>query len=166
MKDKKILVVGLARSGAGAAKLLSMMGAEVTVTDKRPEVELIDMVKELGTSVKLALGGHPEAVFTAADLIVVSPGVPLEIRPIVLAKEKGIPVIGELELAFQIIEGLRLRGQGSDRNNPIPFLAVTGSNGKSTTTTLLDHMLRKGSGAFSKLCQAEIPNAHSGRPSK
>jgi UDP-N-acetylmuramoylalanine--D-glutamate ligase len=151
VKDKKITVVGLARSGAGAAKLLALMGAEVTVTDKRPEVELIDMVKELGPSVKLALGGHPEEVFAAAELIVVSPGVPLEIRPIASAKAKGIPVIGELELAYQLIVASnesKVRGKKEDQlqvtsHQSPAFLAVTGSNGKSTTTTLLDHMMRK-----------------------
>ena len=157
IKGKKITVVGLARSGAGAAGLLSLMGAEVTVTDKRPENELIDMVKELGPSVKLALGGHPEEVFSAADLIVVSPGVPLEIRPIASAKAKGIPVIGELELAFQIIEKAECREQSAEGENPIPFLAVTGSNGKSTTTTLLDHMMKKA--GFNTVFGGNIGNA-------
>ena len=157
IKGKKITVVGLARSGAGAAGLLSLMGAEVTVTDKRPENELLDMVKELGPSVKLALGGHPEEVFSAADLIVVSPGVPLEIRPIASAKAKGIPVIGELELAFQIIEKAECREQSAEGENPIPFLAVTGSNGKSTTTTLLDHMMRKA--GFNTVFGGNIGNA-------
>ena len=150
IKGKKITVVGLARSGAGAAKLLALMGAEVTVTDKRSEAELTDMVKELGPSVRLALGGHPEEVFSAADLIVVSPGVPLEIRPIASAKAKGIPVIGELELAFELIEK-------AESKNPMPFLAVTGSNGKSTTTTLLDHMMRKA--GFNTVFGGNIGNA-------
>ncbi len=165
IKGKKITVVGLARSGAGAARLLSLMGAEVTVTDKRPEVELIDMVKELGPSVKLALGGHPEEVFAAADLIVVSPGVPLEIRPIASAKAKGIPVIGELELAYQIMQGLGVSDLGLVKDaalipnpqSPIPFLAITGSNGKSTTTTLLDHMMRKA--GFNTVFGGNIGNA-------
>ncbi len=165
IKGKKITVVGLARSGAGAARLLSLMGAEVTVTDKRPEVELIDMVKELLPSVKLALGSHPEEMFTAADLIVVSPGVPLEIRPIASAKAMGIPVIGELELAYRIIQGLGVSDQGLVRDttsipnpqSPIPFLAVTGSNGKSTTTTLLDHMMKKA--GFSTIFGGNIGNA-------
>ncbi len=165
IKDKKVLVVGLARSGVGAAKLLSLMGAEVTVTDKRTEAELLDMVKELGPSVKLALGGHPEEVFIRADLIVVSPGVPLEIKPIASAKAKGIPVIGELELAYQIIQGLGVRGQGLAKEttpipipqSPIPFLAVTGSNGKSTTTTLLDYMMKKG--GFNTIFGGNIGNA-------
>jgi UDP-N-acetylmuramoylalanine--D-glutamate ligase len=157
MKDKKVLVVGLARSGAGAARLLSLMGAEVTVTDKRSQDELSDVVKGLGPSVRLALGGHPKELFTGADLIVVSPGVPLEIRPIVSARAKGIPVIGELELAFQIIEGSGVRGPGSEGEKPIPFLAITGSNGKSTTTTLLDHMMRKA--GFNTMLGGNIGNA-------
>lgn len=165
IKGNKITVVGLARSGAGAAKLLALMGAEVTVTDKRPEVELTDMVKELGPSVKLALGGHPEEVFSAADLIVVSPGVPLEIRPIVSAKAKGIPVIGELELAYRIMQGLVTSDLGLAKDevlipnpqSPIPFLAITGSNGKSTTTTLLDHMMRKA--GFNTVFGGNIGNA-------
>jgi len=165
IKGKKITVVGLARSGAGAARLLSLMGAEVTVTDKRPGAELIDMVKELGPSVKLALGGHPEEVFAAADLIVVSPGVPLEIRPIASAKAKGIPVIGELELAYQLIVASNeseVIGKKEDQS-PVTghqspaFLAVTGSNGKSTTTTLLDRMMRKA--GFNTIFGGNIGNA-------
>jgi len=139
LKDKKVTVVGLARSGAGAARLLSLMGAEVTVTDKRSEGDLMEMLKGLGASVKRALGGHPDEVFSSADLIVVSPGVPLEIGPVASARAKGIPVIGELELAFRIANSLIPGKQGQS----IPFLAVTGSNGKSTTTTLLDYMMRK-----------------------
>ena len=165
IKGKKITVVGLARSGAGAARLLALMGAEVTVTDKRPEAEVMDMVKELGPSVKLALGGHPEEVFSAADLIVVSPGVPLEIRPVASAKTKGIPVIGELELAYRIMQGLGVSDLGLVKDaalipnpqSPIPFLAITGSNGKSTTTTLLDHMMRKA--GFNTVFGGNIGNA-------
>jgi UDP-N-acetylmuramoylalanine--D-glutamate ligase len=165
IKGKKITVVGLARSGAGAAKLLARMGAEVTVTDKRSEVELLDIVTELGPSVKLALGGHPEEVFSDADLIVVSPGVPLEIRPIASAKAKGIPVIGELELAYRIMQGLGVSDLGLVKDaalipnpqSPIPFLAITGSNGKSTTTTLLDHMMRKA--GFNTVFGGNIGNA-------
>ncbi|MBI5188520.1 MAG: UDP-N-acetylmuramoyl-L-alanine--D-glutamate ligase, partial [Nitrospirae bacterium] len=130
IKDKKVTVVGLARSGVGAANLLSELGADVTVTDKKTEYELNDFVKKLNSSIKRVLGGHPEDIFISADMIVVSPGVQLDIPPIANAKAKGIPIIGELELAYQII--------------PTPFLAVTGTNGKSTTTALLDFMMRKG----------------------
>jgi UDP-N-acetylmuramoylalanine--D-glutamate ligase len=138
LKDKKVTVVGLARSGVGAANILARMGAEVTVTDRQPEAKLTEAVRGLAPSVRRFLGGHPGELFTSADLIVVSPGVPLEMGQIISAKAKGIPVIGELELAYQIMETVKRRG------HIIPFLAVTGSNGKSTTTTLLDFMLRKG----------------------
>ena len=153
LKDKKVTVVGLARSGTGAAKLLSLMGAVVTVTDTRPESELTALLRGLDASVKRALGGHPEEVFTTADLIVVSPGVPLEIKPIASAKAKGIPVIGELEFAYQMVKSLLPGIQGAG----IPFLAVTGSNGKSTTTTLLDHMMKKG--GFTTVLAGNIGNA-------
>jgi UDP-N-acetylmuramoylalanine--D-glutamate ligase len=133
---KKALVVGLGRSGVGAANLLSGAGAEVTVTDIKREGELGEYLRRLAPSVKRCLGGYPQNM-NGTDLIVVSPGVPLWIFPIVKAREKGIKVIGELELAYQTIK------KGSPDSTGIPLLAVTGSNGKSTTTTLLDLMLRK-----------------------
>ena len=136
LKDKKVIVVGLARSGVGAANLLTEMGAVVTVTDIKPEEELADSIKRLSPSVTLALGGHPDDLFNSAEMIVVSPGVPLELGPVASAKAEGVTVIGELELAYRII-------QDAGFTDSIPFLAVTGSNGKSTTTTLLDLMLRK-----------------------
>jgi UDP-N-acetylmuramoylalanine--D-glutamate ligase len=165
MKDKKVLIVGLARSGAGAARLLSLMGAEVTVTDKRSQDELSEVVRGLSPYVRLALGGHPKEVFADADLIVVSPGVPLEIGPVASAMAKGIPVIGELELAYQLIAASNesgVRGKKEDQS-PVTshrspaFLAITGSNGKSTTTTLLDHIMRKA--GFSIMLGGNIGNA-------
>jgi len=139
LKDKKATVVGLARSGVGAANLLASLGASVVVTDMRSESELAAATARLDPSVKRALGGHPEELFMSADLLVVSPGVPLDIAPIRTARSNGIPVISELELAFQVLSGSR-----QDSRDAIQFLAVTGSNGKSTTTTLLDDMLRRG----------------------
>jgi len=150
LKGKKITVVGLARSGVGAANLLSEMGAAVTVTDIKSKDKLAGSIKKLAPSVRLALGGHPDDLFMSADMIIVSPGVPLEIKPIASAKANGIKVIGELELAYQIL-------QKSEVEKQIPFLAVTGSNGKSTTTTLIDHMLRKG--GFKTLLGGNIGNA-------
>jgi len=146
LTGKNVTIVGLARSGAGAARLLAGMGAVVTVTDRKSERELSDMVKDLPSSVRYSLGGHPADIFDAADLIVVSPGVPPDIRPLADAKAKGKRVIGELELAYQIIEERNVHGEGlqAAEKNPIPFFAVTGSNGKSTTTSLLNHMLVKG----------------------
>ncbi|MEW6674579.1 MAG: UDP-N-acetylmuramoyl-L-alanine--D-glutamate ligase [Nitrospirota bacterium] len=153
IKDKKVTVVGLARSGVGAANLLSELGADVTVTDKKTEYELKDFVKKLNPSIKRALGGHPEDIFTSADMIVVSPGVQLDTPPITNAKAKDILIIGELELAYQIISS-KFKIQSSKFPK---FLAVTGTNGKSTTTTLLDLMLKKC--GFETLLGGNIGNA-------
>ena len=152
-------VVGLARSGIGAANLLSELGAHVTVTDIKTEGDLREFAARLNPSVRLALGSHPEDIFIHADMVVVSPGVPLDIRPLVHAKTGKIPVIGELELAYQIaVDG--------SYNPPIAplikkdgggFLAVTGTNGKSTTTALLDFMMKRG--AYKTILGGNIGNA-------
>ncbi len=149
---KKVVVVGLARSGAGAARLLADMHAVVTITDSKPEKELSEVVRDLPASVCLFLGGHPEETFLEADLIVISPGVPPGIRPLANARARGKRVIGELELAYQIMEAQWLQGKGNR-----PFLAVTGSNGKSTTTTLLNTMMVKA--GFRTLFGGNIGNA-------
>ncbi|MGE5301324.1 MAG: UDP-N-acetylmuramoyl-L-alanine--D-glutamate ligase [Acidobacteriota bacterium] len=155
-KGRKITVVGLARSGVGAANLLAALGADVTVTDRKPEAELSEYAGRLLPGVKRVLGGHPEEIFLSADTLVVSPGVPLEMKQIASARAAGVPVVGELELAFQILESAKLtaHGKGADK---MPFLAVTGSNGKSTTATLLDFMLKKG--GFGTLLAGNIGNA-------
>ena len=103
-KDKKVVVVGLARSGTGAANLLSLCGAKVCITDIRSQDSLKDNIDRLLPSVKVITGEHPAKAFNSADLIVVSPGVPLDIPPLAEAKAKGTPVIGELELAYQVIQ--------------------------------------------------------------
>jgi UDP-N-acetylmuramoylalanine--D-glutamate ligase len=127
---KKTVVIGLARSGLGAANLLSAMGLEVTVTDSRPGEELAEYTSRLAPSVGLALGGHPREIFEGAELIVVSPGVPLNIEPLRRAREAGVTIISELELACRLL-------------GDVPVYAVTGTNGKSTTVTLLDMMFKK-----------------------
>jgi len=152
IKDKDVTVVGFARSGIGAANLLSELGANVTVTDIKTEEELKDFIQKLDPSVRLALGGHPEDIFLSADMLVVSPGVPLRIPHISNANSIGIPVIGELELAYQVI-----RNQKSEIRNQVEFLAVTGTNGKSTTTALLDFMMRKS--GFRTILGGNIGNA-------
>ncbi|NWF76517.1 MAG: UDP-N-acetylmuramoyl-L-alanine--D-glutamate ligase [Nitrospirae bacterium] len=170
LKDKNVTVVGLARSGVGAANLLCELGAHVTVTDIKPEQELKNFVKKLSPSVRLAFGSHPEHLFINADIIVISPGVSLEISPIQMAKAKGVPVIGELELAYQIIQSMVHNRQSSEKIivksaniqhvtcNAFPyFLAVTGTNGKSTTTALLDFMIKKS--GFSTILGGNIGNA-------
>jgi UDP-N-acetylmuramoylalanine--D-glutamate ligase len=126
----RALVVGATRSGVGAANLLAAQGYEVTVTDVKAEEELRDVLKGLSPPIGLALGGHPPGLFEAAELVVVSPGVPTDIELLQKAREAGAEVIGEFELAWRSLAD-------------VPFYAVTGTNGKSTTVTLLDRMMRE-----------------------
>ena len=159
IKGKNVTVIGLARSGVGAANLLTDLGAHVTVTDTKTEDKLQGFITKLSAGVKRVLGGHPDHLFTSADMIVISPGVPLNIKPLSLARSKGIPVISELELAYQIINmrdaefGMRNIHVGRETQ----FLAVTGTNGKSTTTALLDFMMKKG--GFKTILGGNIGNA-------
>jgi UDP-N-acetylmuramoylalanine--D-glutamate ligase len=132
IKGKQITVMGLGRSGVGAANLLSALGAHVTVTDIKTERELEDFIPRLNPSVKCVLGSHPEEIFDNTDMVVVSPGVPMDIQPLLIAQRKGIPIIGELELAYEITQGR------------VDILGITGTNGKSTTTALLDFMMKRG----------------------
>ena len=126
LKDKKILVVGLGRSGVGAARLCAQRGAAVIATDNRPAEAIPGAVAALESAARLELGGHREESFTGADLIVLSPGVP-EIPPLLAARKCGVPVIGELELSYRLVRA--------------PVIAITGTNGKSTTTSLLGAMV-------------------------
>jgi UDP-N-acetylmuramoylalanine--D-glutamate ligase len=129
LKDKKILVVGLARSGIAAAEFLARRGARVTVTDMAEALTLGQPVKRAkDLNLVMELGGHRLESFQSADLIVISPGVPHTIEPLQRAKERGIPIIGELELASRFIAE--------------PMLAITGTNGKTTTTELVGHILQ------------------------
>jgi UDP-N-acetylmuramoylalanine--D-glutamate ligase len=128
LNHKNILIVGLGISGIAAARFAKKKGASVTVTDTAGEKDLgayAAMAHKLG--VIMELGKHNIETFERADLIVVSPGVPLTISPIKRAIAKGIPIIGELELAARYIRE--------------PVIAVSGTNGKTTTTTLLGSML-------------------------
>ena len=123
-------MVGLARSGVGAANLLVKEGREVVATDTRTAADLGDTLKGLDPAVRLALGGHPDGLMEGAGLVVISPGVPWDIGPLENARKAGVEVIGELELGYRAYEG-------------VPFLAVTGTNGKSTTVSLLKKMMDK-----------------------
>jgi UDP-N-acetylmuramoylalanine--D-glutamate ligase len=130
MKDlanRRALVVGLGRSGVAAARFLAARGAAVTVTDAKPAVAAADTLRGLG--VQLALGGHDPGLFGAQDLIVVSPGVPWDLEPLVEARRRGIEVVGEVELAAWFLPGR--------------IIGVTGANGKTTTTVLIGHLLRE-----------------------
>ncbi len=130
LKDKKILVVGLARTGASVARFLAGKGAVVTVTDMKGEPELAPFIGKLsGLPIRYELGGHSEDLFLAADMIVVSPGVPMDIAPLSSARQHGRPVISEIELAAAFIDA--------------PMVAITGTNGKTTTTTLAGEIFGK-----------------------
>lgn len=156
-KDNKVLVVGLARSGIGAANLLSLFGAKVCVTDIKTRDLLEGDIKKLPSSIKVVLGEHPQEIFDTSDFIVVNPGVPRDISPLMHAERKGIPVIGELELAYRVIRSIsKLQPPDSKIATPA-FIAITGTNGKSTTTTLINMML-KNSG-FKTLMGGNIGNA-------
>jgi UDP-N-acetylmuramoylalanine--D-glutamate ligase len=130
LNNKNVLVVGLGRTGIATASFLKNRGARVTVTDLAPEQELgefVEKAQEMG--IRLELGLHRPETFNGSDLIVVSPGVPHDIGPIVGAQKNSIGVMGEIELASRYI------GE--------PIIAVTGTNGKTTTTSLLGEMLTK-----------------------
>jgi UDP-N-acetylmuramoylalanine--D-glutamate ligase len=129
LRDKRILVVGLARTGVAVARFLAERGARVTVTDMKDATALAPYLEELaGLPVSYELGGHEGQSFLLAELIVVSPGVPPEIEPLLLARAQRRPVISEIELASRFIAA--------------PLVAITGTNGKTTTTTLTGEIFR------------------------
>ena len=119
------MVVGAARSGIAAAELLARRGARVVLTERRETVDQATALRDMGVEVEL--GGHSQKTFDAAELIVTSPGVAPEEPSVAIARRRGVDVIGELELASRWLRG--------------PIVAVTGTKGKSTTTTLLGRMV-------------------------
>ena len=130
LKGKKVLVVGLGKSGLAAALFLRHRGAQVTVSDVRSAEALAkDIPALLDEGIMVEAGGHGLLTFRRQDLIVVSPGVPLDTPELEQVKSFGLPVIGELELAARFIKGRTL--------------AITGSNGKTTTTALLGEILKE-----------------------
>jgi UDP-N-acetylmuramoylalanine--D-glutamate ligase len=132
LKGKKVLVVGLGKSGLAAALFLRRRGAQVTVSDVRSAEALAkDIPALLDEGIMVETGGHGLLTFRRQDLIVVSPGVPLDTPELAQVRSFGLPVIGELELAARFLKGRTV--------------AITGSNGKTTTTALLGEIL-KGAG--------------------
>ena len=130
LKNKKVLVVGLGRSGVASAFFLQEHGAKVIVSDSKSEAQLQNEVPALlDRGISIEAGRHGERTFRDQDLIVVSPGVPSDQPQLQHARTLGIPVIGEVELAFRFLQG--------------KVLAITGSNGKTTTTTLVGEILAK-----------------------
>jgi UDP-N-acetylmuramoylalanine--D-glutamate ligase len=130
LKNKRVLVVGLGRSGVSSAIFLQEHGAKVIVSDSKAEAQLQKEVPALlDRGISIETGSHGERTFRDQDLIVVSPGVPSDQPQLQHARTLGIPVIGEVELAFRFLKG--------------KVLAITGSNGKTTTTTLVGEILAK-----------------------
>ncbi len=127
---RKVLVVGLARTGLATVKFLKTKGSIVSTTEMKPDGEMKEAIQELeGMDVPMEWGGHRVETFLKPDLIVVSPGVDLSIEPMQEALKKGVRVISEIELAYRFIH--------------IPIIAVTGTNGKTTTTMLIGEILKE-----------------------
>src|SRR5215471_16536249 len=131
LKDKRALVVGLGKSGVASALFLKSRGARVTVSDAKPEAELRnEILVLLEHGIAIETGGHGDRTFRGQDLIVVSPGVPYDAPQLVQARNLAETVIGEIELAAEFLPG--------------PIAAITGANGKTTTTTLAGEIVTAG----------------------
>ena len=117
------LIVGMARSGIAAARLLHSLGRDVFVTDAGGAASTAELEQ---ANIPFETGKHTRSRFLDAEEIVVSPGVPLDIEPLAAARARGVPIISEVELAFRYMQG--------------DTVAVTGSNGKTTTTFLIKHI--------------------------
>jgi len=125
----RVLVVGLGRSGLAAARLAAADGAEIVVTDRRSEAELAEVLGRLPVGYGSFFGSHPATCLDGVDLVVVSPGVPPTAELLVTARQRGLAVVTEVEFAWL-------------HRKDAPLVAVTGSNGKSTVTTLVAEMLQ------------------------
>ena len=128
-KNKKALVSGVAKSGISAARLLKKLGAEVTIQDAKTEDKLGDVVSELKSEgINLFLGANPDDIVEGMDILVMSPGVPTDLPFVEKAKKAGVKVMGEIELAWLFCKS--------------PVIGITGTNGKTTTTTLVGEILK------------------------
>jgi UDP-N-acetylmuramoylalanine--D-glutamate ligase len=127
----RVLIVGLGSSGLAAARLAARSGAKVRVTDRRSAAELEAVAADLPDGTDTRFDGHPESCLDGVDLVVTSPGVAPDSRILVSSRRRGIPILTELEFAWLHASG-------------IPTAAVTGSNGKSTVTTLIAEILCEG----------------------
>ena len=129
LRGKRVLVVGLARTGVATASFCSLRGAFVTATDLRSESEIPDAAKLRADGVTLHLGQHDTSLLDREDLVVTSPGVAADAPLLVAARSKGITVWSEIELAYRFLR------------DDACLIGITGSNGKTTTTTLIAHIL-------------------------
>jgi UDP-N-acetylmuramoylalanine--D-glutamate ligase len=131
VKGKRVLVVGLGKSGVASALFLESRGARVTVSDSKSEDQLRNEIPALlDRGITVETGKHGERTFRDQDLIVVSPGVPANVGPLENARRLNIPIIGEIELTARFLQG--------------NVVAITGSNGKTTTTTLTGEIIASG----------------------
>jgi UDP-N-acetylmuramoylalanine--D-glutamate ligase len=129
LRGKRVLVVGLARTGVATSLFCAARGARVTATDSRTESEIGEAIAKLkDAGVALELGSHREETFLDQDLIIPSPGVPADTAHLRTARAKGVAIWSEIELAYRFMKG-RLIG-------------ITGSNGKTTTSSLIEHILK------------------------
>ena len=124
LNGKRVLVAGAGKTGIATARFLLEKNAQVTVADSNVNAVIPEDLKK--STAKIKTGPHENSIFTEQDLIIISPGIPLTIEPIATAKSNGVEIIGEIELAYLFTE--------------TPIIAVTGTNGKTTTTTLLQHI--------------------------
>ncbi|MCD6187372.1 MAG: UDP-N-acetylmuramoyl-L-alanine--D-glutamate ligase [Desulfuromusa sp.] len=127
-KNKRIVVIGAGRSGQALVRFLVERGATVALSDLRQREQIEGLAALQGLPIRFDLGGHSLELFEQADLIAVSPGVPLDCEPLRLAASCGIPLLGEIEIAAQEITA--------------PIIGVTGTNGKSTTTSLIGKIMQ------------------------
>lgn len=127
-KNKRIVVIGAGLSGQALVRFLIERGATVALSDLRKQEKIAGLDSLQGLPVRFDLGGHSLELFEQADLIAVSPGVPLDCEPLRLAASCGIPLIGEVEIAAREIT--------------VPIIGVTGTNGKSTTTSLIGEIMQ------------------------
>jgi UDP-N-acetylmuramoylalanine--D-glutamate ligase len=129
LRNQRVLVVGLGKSGVASSLFLAKRGAHVAVSDAKSQEQLREEIPVLlDNGITVETGQHGERTFRDQDLIVVSPGVPFDVPQLVHARERGIPVIGEVELAARFLKG--------------HIIAITGSNGKTTTTSLVGEIIR------------------------
>ncbi|HOC09948.1 MAG TPA: UDP-N-acetylmuramoyl-L-alanine--D-glutamate ligase, partial [Bacillota bacterium] len=130
IRDKKVLVIGLAVSGLQTVKALHGLGARVKVNDRKNEAELKEAISAIkGLNVDCVLGGHPTELADWPDFAVISPGIPMDIPMVQRIKESGREVISEVELAYRL--------------TATPIVAITGTNGKTTTTALTGEIFRR-----------------------
>ena len=126
LQGKKVLIVGAGRTGISAARFCLLKGAAVTVNDVRKHIDVPRDLPDQGAVIET--GGHTVRTFLSHDLVVLSPGVSVMLRPVIEAQAGGIEVISEVELASRFLSA--------------PIIAVTGTNGKTTTTSLIGAMLQ------------------------